>query len=127
MKKDKAAADEQKLNAVEQLGQTAKRQAESDGKEVKPKKGKRSGGETLEFLRDKFESESQYRKQELSLRAKEQESGDVQQKIMVELQRVMQQQSEFLKTMQTQQMKQDEQIQSFQIMFLQQQQRKVRF
>ena len=123
VKKDKAAAEEQRLKAVERLGQTAKRKAESGGKEVKPKKGRRSGSETLEYLRDKFESESQYRKEELSLRAKEQESRDAQQKIMVEQQRMMQQkQSELLKIMQTQQMKQDEQIQSFQMMFLQQQQ-----
>ena len=120
VKKNKAAEEEQRLKAVERLGQTAKRQAESGGKEVKPKKGRRSGSETLEYLRDKFESESQYRKEELSLRAKEQESIDAQQKIMVEQQRMMQQQqSELLKIMQTQQMKQD---QSFQMMFLQQQQ-----
>ena len=58
MKKNKAAAEEQRLKAVEWLGQTAKRQAESGGKEVKPKKGRRSGSETLEYLRDQFESES---------------------------------------------------------------------
>ena len=50
MKKNKAAEEEQRLKAVERLGQTAKRQAESGGKEVKPKKGRRSGSETLEYL-----------------------------------------------------------------------------
>lgn len=92
-------------------------------KEMTPKKSRRSGSETLEYLRDKFQSESQYKKQELALRVKEQESRDAQQKIMVEQQRQMQQQqNELLKIMQKQQAKQEEQIQNFQMVFLQQQQ-----
>ena len=88
-----------------------------------PKKGRRSGSETLEYLGDKFQPKSQYKKQELTLRVKEQESRDAQQKIMVEQQRQMQQQqNELLKIMQKQQAKQEEQIQSFQMLFLQQQQ-----
>ena len=43
-----------------------------------PKKSRRSGSETLEYLRDEFQSESQYKKQELALRVKEQESRDAQ-------------------------------------------------
>ncbi|XP_068704696.1 putative uncharacterized protein DDB_G0274435 [Montipora foliosa] len=122
VKKDKEAAEEQRLKAVERLGQTTKRQVEADGKEMKPKKG-RSGSETLGYLRDKFQSESQYKKEKLALRVKEQESRDAQQKIMVELQRQMkQQQNELLNIMQKQQAKQEEQIQSFQMLFLQQQQ-----
>jgi len=108
---------------MERLGQTTKRQVEADGKEMTPKKSRRSGSETLEYLRDKFQSESQYKKQELALRVKEQESRDAQQKIMVEQQRQMQQQqNELLKIMQKQQAKQEEQIQNFQMLFLQQQQ-----
>ena len=74
VKKDKEAAEEQRLKAVERLGQTTKRQMEADGKGMTPKKSRRSGSETLEYLRDKFQSESQYKKQELALRVKEQES-----------------------------------------------------
>ena len=123
VKKDKEAAEEQRLKAMERLGQTTKRQVEADGKEMTPKKSRRSGSETLEYLRDKFQSESQYKKQELALRVKEQESRDAQQKIMVEQQRQMQQQqNELLKIMQKQQAKQEEQIQNFQMVFLQQQQ-----
>lgn len=123
MKKDKEAAEEQRLKAVERLGQTTKRQVEANGKEMTAKKSRRSGSETLEYLRDKFQSESQYKKQELALRVKEQESRDAQQKIMVEQQRQMQQQqNELLKIMQKQQAKQEEQIQNFQMLFLQQQQ-----
>ena len=51
---------------------------EADGKEMTPKKSRRSGSETLEYLRDEFQSESQYKKQELALRVKEQESRDTQ-------------------------------------------------
>ena len=80
MKKDKEAAEEQRLKAVERLGQTTKRQVEADGKEMTPKKSRRSASETLEYLRDKFQSESQYKKQELALRVlvKEQKSRDAQ-------------------------------------------------
>ena len=57
---------------------------------------------------------------------KEQESRDAQQKIMVEQQRQMQQQqNELLKIMQKQQAKQEGQIQSFQMLFLQQQQSQI--
>ena len=66
VKKDKEAAEEQRLKAVERLGQTTKRQAEADGKEMKPKES----SETLEHLRDKFQSENQYKKEELQQVAK---------------------------------------------------------
>ena len=87
VKKDKEAEEEQRLKAMERLGQTTKRQVEADGKEMTPTKSRRSGSETLEYLRDKFQSESQYKEQELALRVKGQESRDAQQKIMVEQQR----------------------------------------
>ena len=86
---------------MERLGQTTKRQLEANGQEMTPKKGRRSGSETLEYLGDKFQPKSQYKKQELTLRVKEQESRDAQQKLMVEQQRQMQQQqNELLKIMQ---------------------------
>ena len=121
-KKDKAEAEEQRLKAVERLGETAKRQADTDGKEIKPKKA-RSGSETLVYLRDKFEHESEYKKEELALRVKELENKDALQKMMADQQKLIQQQQhDMLQMMQKQQAKQDEQIQSFQMMFLQQQQ-----
>ena len=43
VKKDKEAAEEQRLKAVERLGQTTKRQVEADGKDVKPKKSRNFG------------------------------------------------------------------------------------
>lgn len=57
VKKDKEAAEEQRRKAMERLGQTTKRHVEADGKEMTPKKSRRSGSETLEYLRDKFQSE----------------------------------------------------------------------
>ena len=122
-KKYKTEAEEQRLKAVERLGETAKRQADTDGKEIKPKKARRSGSETLVYLRDKFEHESEYKKEEVALRVKKLESKDAQQKMMAEQQKLIQQQQhDMLQMMQKQQAKQDEQIQSFQMMFLQQQQ-----
>ena len=97
-KKDKAEAEKQRLKAVERLGETAKRQADTDGKEIKPKKA-RSGSENLVYLRDKFE----YKKEELALRVKELESKDAQQKMMAEQQRLIQQQQhDMLQMMQKQ-------------------------
>ena len=116
-------AEEQRLKAVERLGETAKRQADTDGKEIKPNKARTSGSETLVYLRDKFEHESEYKKEELALRVKELENKDAQQKMMADQQKLIQQQQhDMLQMMQKQQAKQDEQIQSFQMMFLQQQQ-----
>ena len=78
VKKDKEGAEEQRLKAVERLDQTTKRQVEAGGKEMTPKKSRRSASETLEYLRNKFQSDSQYKKQELALRVKEQKSRDAQ-------------------------------------------------
>ena len=92
-------------------------------RKLKLKKARRSGSETLVYLRDKFEHESEYKKEELALRVKELENKDAQQKMMADQQKLIQQQQhDMLQMMQKQQAKQDEQIQSFQMMFLQQQQ-----
>ena len=56
---------------------------------VKPKKTRRSEGETVEFLREKSERDYQFRQEELRIKQKEQEN----------LQNIQQQQLEMLRVM----------------------------
>ena len=59
--------------AMEKLGETQKRAVEEGEQENHIKKKRRSGNETISFLREKAESEKALREEELAIRRKQQE------------------------------------------------------
>ena len=72
MVKEKEDTDKQKAGsmrkmAMEKLGETQKREVE-EGEQENYVKKKRSGNETISFLREKAESEKALREQELVIR-----------------------------------------------------------
>ena len=70
---DKASAEESRLKALERLGQTKKRNADSCDEVIKPK-SRRSTTEAVQILKEKFEKEKEFWKEEMKLRKKEQEN-----------------------------------------------------
>ena len=97
---DKVSAEEVRLRATEKLGETKTRNDSDEGcTAVKPKKSRRSGTETVEFLRLKSEKDHEFRQQELGLREKEQENQQKLQQQQLEMMRMMQQQNQSMMVM----------------------------
>ena len=64
---EKASAEEVRRQAMERLGKTQKRNADSE--EGKPsKKGQRRSSDAVEYLKEKFELESQLRREEMEVK-----------------------------------------------------------
>ena len=96
---DKQKAESMRKMAMEKLGETQKRAVEEGEQENHIKKKRRSGNETISFLREKAESEKALREEELAIRRKQQELEEKklasyldQQKSMMELMHQQQQQ-----------------------------------
>ncbi|XP_068742434.1 uncharacterized protein [Montipora capricornis] len=96
---DKQKAESIRKKAMEKLGETQKRAVEEGKQEKHMKKKRRSGNETISFLREKAESEKALREEELAIRRKQQELEEKklasyldQQKSMMELMHQQQQQ-----------------------------------
>lgn len=87
---DKEAAEEIRKKAMERMASKKKKSNESVGGSAK--KIRRSGGDTVEFLKEKAESEYSIRQQELELQRKEQEARARQQELQIELLRKQQEQ-----------------------------------
>ena len=92
-------AESKRKMAMEKLGETQKRAVEEGEQENHIKKKRRSGNETISFLREKAESEKALREEELAIRRKQQELEEKklasyldQQKSMMELMHQQQQQ-----------------------------------
>ena len=60
---DKASAEESRLKALEPLGQTKRRNADSCDEAIKTK-SRRSTTEAVQILKEKFENEKEFRKEE---------------------------------------------------------------
>ena len=60
---DKASAEESRLKAMERLGQTKKRSADTSCDEVTKRKSRRSTTEAVQILKEKFENEREIRKE----------------------------------------------------------------
>lgn len=88
---DQASAEESRLKALQRLGQTKKRNADSCDEVIKPK-SKRSTTEAVQILKEKFENEKEFRKEEMELKRKEQENKAAQHQILIAQQRQNQQQ-----------------------------------
>ena len=71
MEEDRLEAEEMRRTALETIGKTQKRKSEEG--QSKAKKCRRSGSETVEFLKLKAEQDMGVKKQELQLRKHEQE------------------------------------------------------
>ncbi|XP_067045565.1 mRNA export factor GLE1-like [Acropora muricata] len=108
MEGDRLKAEEMRRTAMETMGRTQKRKSEEG--QSKAKKCRRSGSETVEFLKLKAEQDMGVKKQELQLRKQEQ----------VQLVEAQNQQRDMFKQMIKQQQKQMHDMQSF--LMLQQQQ-----
>ncbi|XP_068677223.1 DNA ligase 1-like [Montipora foliosa] len=96
---DKQKAESIRKKAMKKLGETQKRAVEEGEQENHMKKKRRSGNETISFLREKAESEKALREEELAIRRKQQELEEKklasyldQQKSMMELMHHQQQQ-----------------------------------
>ena len=97
---DKANAEEMRLQAMEKLGESKKRK-EASGETTsgqKQKKARRSGSDTIDFMREKLEKDSKIRQEELTQRRSEQ-------------QKILDQQNSILQQMQLQQVNQRQQMQ----------------
>ena len=70
---EKAAAEDIRNQALEQMGQTKKRKSE-DGQEPKERKSSRSSNGALQFMQEKAESKKAFREEELKIRKKEEET-----------------------------------------------------
>jgi len=66
MEGDRLKADEMRRTAMETMGKTQKRKSEEE--QSRAKKCRRSGSETVEFLKIKAEQDMDVKKQELDLR-----------------------------------------------------------
>ena len=63
---DKASAGESRLKALERLGQTKKRNAADSCDEVIKPKSRRSTTEAVQILKEKFDNEKEFRKEEMN-------------------------------------------------------------
>ena len=114
MEGDRLKAEEMRRTAMETMGKTQKRKSEEG--QSKAKKCRRSGSETVEFLKLKAEQDMGVKKQELELRKQEQEQ-------MVEAQN---QQRDMFKQMIKPQQEQQKQMHDMQsLLMLQQQQQQT--
>ena len=110
MEGDRLKAEEMRRTAMETLGKTQKRKSEEG--QSKAKKSRRSGSETVEFLKLKAEQDMDIKKQELDLRKQEQEKMAIAQN----------QQTYMFNQMLKQQQEQHKQMHDMQSLLMQQQQ-----
>ena len=78
---DKKTAEEMRKVAMERYGETRKRSEEEDNTDKKVKRRK-SGGDAVEFLREKAQMEKELHKEEMAIKKKEQEQEAARQNIM---------------------------------------------
>lgn len=97
---EKASAEEVRRQAMERLGKTQKRNADSEEEGKPSKRGKRRSSDAVEYLKEKFELESKLRKDEMELKKNEQQMLMDQQSQMhkqqLEMMKMVQQQNQSL-------------------------------
>ena len=64
---EKAKADDIRLTAMETLSETQKRKGEERGRT--PRRKRRSGGDMVQYLKERFENEHEIRKEEMEIKA----------------------------------------------------------
>ena len=119
---DKTAAEDMSKQALERMGQTAKRKKEGDDSEAPKKKGRRSTADAVEYLKERAAKEIALKEQELELRKKEQENMMEKEKeknqnqenlISTMLQQQQQQQQQMIMAMINQQQQQSQSLLTF--------------
>ena len=128
IEKEKKEAEEMRNKALERVGETRKRKEDADhgayaDSKQPAKRGRRSGLETVEYLRELSENERKIKQEELELRrqekaAQEKREQDYQQQQL----RQQEQQQAIFASLQEQQQKQLQQINQMQLAMMQQQQ-----
>ena len=100
---DKASGEEVRRKACEKLGETSKRKMEEEAAEVKPRKSRRYGSDTIEFLREKAKQDLAIRKEEVQRKEREEERhGRLQEQFLLAQQQQQQHQMQMLNMMQQQ-------------------------
>ena len=99
---DKKIAEEIRKVAMERYGETRKRSEEEDNTDKKVKRRK-SGGDAVEFLREKAQMEKELRKEEMAIKKKEQEQEAARQNMMQNMMQKMMQNMMQLQQQQQQQ------------------------
>lgn len=121
--RERKVAEEVRAQALERVGQTRKRQG-VEAKEDKPVK-RRSGGETIEYLKERSQQQMRLREEELKIQREAQEANaKAQQAFTAQLLQQQQQQQNMFAALQKEQQQQWQQQQQMQasIMLQQQQQ-----
>lgn len=120
--KDKETAEEMRRISMESLGSTKKRKSDADDSEVKKGKKRRSGNDTVQFLREHTEIEFQFKREELEAKKSEQSLASEQQKQQQQMfSMLMQQQQQQNQHQQQQQQQMQQQLQQMQSMFMESQ------
>lgn len=115
---EKAAAEDMRKQALERMGETAKRKkGDGDSNEVSKKKSRRSTADAIEYLKERADKETVLKEQELELKKKEQEN------MMEKEKEKNKHQEELVATM----VKQQQQQQMMMMMINQQQQQSQQF
>ena len=95
---EKASAEEVRKQAMECLGKTQKRNADSE--EGKSSKYRKRSSDAVEYLKEKFQEEKELRKEEIELKRNEQQmmldQQSQMQKQQLEMMKMMQKQNEAL-------------------------------
>lgn len=89
---DRASAEGARLKAMASLGQKQKRNADSDGREITPRKRRRKTSKIMEYLKEKNCQESILRKEEMDLKKEEHEHRIAQQQTMEDQHKQVQEQ-----------------------------------
>ena len=105
---------------MEKCGDTAKRMAADDANQTTRKR--RSGNETIQYLKEKTEKEVHFREQELELKRTQQE---LEMKNQIAHLEQAASQTKVLHNLQAQQQQQQQQMQNLQTMLIQQQQQQT--
>ena len=69
--KDKAAAEEQRKRAMETFAESKKRNCEKNEEDVTPRKQRKSGSDTMAYLREQADRDQELKQEELRARREE--------------------------------------------------------
>ena len=105
MEADRASAEEVRKKACEKLGESTKRKLDEGSTEIIPKKSRRYGSDTIEFLREKAKQDLAARQEELKCKEREQERQTQLQEQFAQAQQQQQQQQMLMLNMMQQQNK----------------------
>ena len=111
-KEDRQQAEDIRTKSLERLGETQKRKGQDSNLQTKAKKKRATGGDAVVFLRERTEAMVAARKEEVSMKVKQQEAES-------------KRHQDFLELMRQQQQQQQQQMHNMQAMLLQQQQQQT--